>query len=87
MAGWPARWRPPAAPPGAAVGIVRDGTVQMLCGTAKITLKSSDAADYSGQLVRISASSKGVALSPLTGGGLRQPGCCFRKAGEQSPGR
>lgn len=53
---------------GNAVGIVRDGTVQMLCGTAKITLKSSDAADYSGQLVRISASSKGVALSPLTGG-------------------
>lgn len=52
-----------------AVGIVRGGTVQMLCGTAQIEIQSADAAKYEGQLVRISSGKKGtVTLSNLSGG-------------------
>ena len=55
---------------GNAVGIVRsDGTVQMLCGTAKISISSSEADQYKGQLVRISSGKKdSVTLSRLSGG-------------------
>lgn len=54
---------------GNAVGIVSGGTVQLLCGTAKILLKSDKAGDFEGQVVRVSASSKGkVNLSRLSGG-------------------
>lgn len=55
---------------GNAVGIVRsDGTVQMLCGTAKISISSSEAGQYKGQLVRISSGKKdSVTLSRLSGG-------------------
>ena len=52
-----------------AVGVVRDGTVQMLCGTAQIEIQSADAAKYEGQLVRISSNKQGnVTLSNLSGG-------------------
>ena len=53
---------------GNAVGIVRDGTVQFLCGTAKLEVKSSQAAELEGQIVRISSSKSGVTLSRLVGG-------------------
>ena len=52
-----------------AVGVVRDGTVRMLCGTAQIEIAAGDAAKYEGQLVRISSSKQGsVTLSTLSGG-------------------
>ena len=52
-----------------AVGVVRGGTVQMLCGTAQIEIKSADAVKYEGQLVRISSNKQGdVTLSYLSGG-------------------
>lgn len=52
-----------------AVGIVRDGKVQMICGTAQIEIDTGDAAKTDGQLVRIASTSKGaVALSNLSGG-------------------
>lgn len=52
-----------------AVGVVRNGTVQMLCGTAQIEIQSGDAAKFEGQLVRISSSRQGdVTLSSLSGG-------------------
>lgn len=58
-----------ASAKGNAVGIVSGGSVQLLCGTAKILLKSGDAAEFEGQVVRISASKKGaVDLSRLSGG-------------------
>lgn len=54
---------------GNAMGIVRSGTVQMLCGTAKINVSAENASAYEGQLVRISSSAKGkVTLVKLTGG-------------------
>ena len=53
---------------GNAVGIVRDGTVQFLCGTAKLEVKSSQAAELEGQIVRISSNKNGVTLSRLSGG-------------------
>ena len=53
---------------GNAVGIVRDGTVQLLCGTAKLEVKSSQAAELEGQIVRISSNKSGVTLSRLSGG-------------------
>jgi len=52
-----------------AVGVVRDGKVRMLCGTAQIEIEAGDAAKYEGQLVRISSSRKDtVTLSALSGG-------------------
>ena len=51
-----------------AVGIVRGGTVQLLCGTAKLEVQSSQAAEFEGQLVRISSGKSGVTLSRLSGG-------------------
>lgn len=54
---------------GNAVGIVRDGKVQMLCGTAQIEIGAGDATAYEGQLVRISSGSKGdVTLVKMNGG-------------------
>ena len=53
---------------GNAVGIVRDGTVQFLCGTAKLEVRSSQAAELDGQIVRISSNQSGVTLSRLIGG-------------------
>ena len=53
---------------GNAVGIVRDGTVQLLCGTAKLEVKSSQAAELEGQIVRVSSNKNGVTLSRLSGG-------------------
>jgi hypothetical protein len=52
-----------------AVGIVRNGRVQMICGTAQIEIDTGDAAKTDGQLVRIATTSKNtVTLSNLTGG-------------------
>ena len=52
-----------------AVRIVQGGKVQMLCGSAKIQIESDEAADFDGQLVRISSGRKGeVNLSRLSGG-------------------
>ena len=51
-----------------AVGIVRGGKVQLLCGTAKIEVSSDKAGEYEGQLVRVSSTKSGIALSRLTGG-------------------
>ena len=53
---------------GNAVGIVRDGTVQFLCGTAKLEVRSSQAAELDVQIVRISSNQSGVTLSRLIGG-------------------
>ncbi len=56
---------------GNAVGIVRqDGTVQLLCGTAKISVEGASKADsFKGQLVRVSSARKGeTILSRLSGG-------------------
>ncbi len=54
---------------GNAVGIVQDGKVQMLCGTAKIQIESGEAKDFEGQMVRISSGRKDeVTLSRLSGG-------------------
>ena len=53
---------------GNAVGIVRDGAVQLLCGTAKLEVKSSQAAEMEGQIVRVSSNKNGVTLSRLSGG-------------------
>jgi hypothetical protein len=54
---------------GNAVGIVQDGKVQLLCGTAKIQVNAGDTEAYDGQLVRVSSSAKEkVNLSRLTGG-------------------
>lgn len=57
-----------AAVRGNAVGIVRNGTVQLLCGTSKLEVKSSQAAELDGQIVRISSTKSGVTLSALGGG-------------------
>ena len=54
---------------GNAVGIVSGGKVQLLCGTAKILLDAGASGGLEGQLVRVSAGSKGkVDLSRLSGG-------------------
>ena len=54
---------------GNAVGIVSGGKVQMLCGTAKILLDAGASGELEGQVVRVSAGSKGkVDLSRLSGG-------------------
>ncbi|MGO5050446.1 S-layer homology domain-containing protein [Dysosmobacter sp. Sow4_B12] len=54
---------------GNAVGIVSGGKVQLLCGTAKILLDAGASGELEGQLVRVSAGSKGkVDLSRLSGG-------------------
>lgn len=54
---------------GNAMGIVSEsGTVQMLCGTAKIQVSGGDASRYKGQVVRISSSKSGVNFTQLTGG-------------------
>ena len=54
---------------GNAVGIVSGGKVQMLCGTAKILLDAGASGELEGQMVRVSAGSKGkVDLSRLSGG-------------------
>ena len=54
---------------GNAMGIVRGGTVQMFCGTAKISISAGNASAYEGQVVRISSTEKGkVTLTKLTGG-------------------
>ena len=53
---------------GNAVGIVRDGTVQLLCGTAMLKVESSQAAELEGQIVRVSSNKSGVTLSRLSGG-------------------
>ncbi|MDD3347234.1 S-layer homology domain-containing protein [Oscillibacter sp.] len=65
-----------------AVGIVSSsGTVQMLCGTAKIEVKASNAGSFKGQLVRISASKSGVTLSRLSGGASGELNVSTRKLG------
>jgi hypothetical protein len=52
-----------------AVGIVRDGKVQMLCGSAQIEIDPGDVSVTDGQLVRITSASKGaVTLYVLKGG-------------------
>ena len=54
---------------GNAVGIVSGGKVQLLCGTAKILLDAGASGEMEGQVVRVSAGSKGkVDLSRLSGG-------------------
>ena len=54
---------------GNAVGIVSGGKVQLLCGTAKILLDAGASGELEGQVVRVSAGSKGkVDLSRLSGG-------------------
>ncbi len=55
---------------GNAVGIMSSsGAVQLLCGTAKISITAGEAANYKGQLVQISSSKKdSVNLSRLSGG-------------------
>ena len=54
---------------GNAVGIVSGGKVQLLCGTAKILLDAGASGELEGQVVRVSAGSKGkVDLSRLGGG-------------------
>ena len=54
---------------GNAVGIVSGGKVQLLCGTAKILLDAGASDELEGQVVRVSAGSKGkVDLSRLSGG-------------------
>ncbi len=66
---------------GNAMGIVRDGTVQMLCGTAKISVPANDAKQYEGQVVRISSTRSGVTLSPATGGASGDLNVSERKLG------
>nr|WP_326183608.1 S-layer homology domain-containing protein [uncultured Oscillibacter sp.] len=54
---------------GNAVGIVRDGKVQLLCGTAQIEVDPGKTAVTEGQLVRVSSNQKGaVTVSRLSGG-------------------
>lgn len=71
---------------GNAVGIVRsDGTVQMFCGSAKISISGGDASQYKGQLVRISSGAKGsVTFSKLTGGVGGELNVSERKLGNRS---
>lgn len=67
---------------GNAVGIVSDsGTVQMLCGTAKIELSATNASSFKGQVVRITAGKNGVVLSRLTGGPSGDLNVTARKLG------
>ncbi len=67
---------------GNAVGIVSDsGTVQMLCGTAKIELSATNASSFKGQVVRITAGKNGVVLSRLTGGPSGDLNVAARKLG------
>ena len=67
-----------------AVGIVRDGTVQLLCGTAKLEVKSSQAAELEGQIVRVSSNKNGVTLSRLSGGTGGDLDVDARKLGSKS---
>ena len=69
---------------GNAMGIVRDGTVQMLCGTAKISVTAEDAKQYEGQVVRISSTRSGVTISPATGGVSGDLNVSARKLGGRS---
>lgn len=69
---------------GNAMGIVRDGTVQMLCGTAKIAVTADDAKNYNGQVVRISSTRSGVSVSPATGGASGDLNVSARKLGGKS---
>lgn len=69
---------------GNAVGIVRDGTVQMLCGTAKISVSADDAKQYEGQVVRVSSTRSGVSLSPVSGGVSGDLNVSARKLGGRS---
>ena len=69
---------------GNAVGIVRDGTVQMICGTAKISVTAEDAKQYEGQVVRISSTRSGVTLSPVSGGASGDLNVSARKLGGRS---
>lgn len=69
---------------GNAVGIVRDGTVQLLCGTAKLEVKSSQAAELEGQIVRVSSNKNGVTLSRLSGGTGGDLDVDARKLGSKS---
>lgn len=55
---------------GNAVGIVRDGTVQMICGTAQIEISADNAAGYEGQVVRIASNKKGGATLSKASGGI-----------------
>lgn len=66
------------------MGIVRDGTVQMLCGTAKISVTAEDAKQYEGQVVRISSTRSGVTISPATGGVSGDLDVSARKLGGRS---
>ena len=67
-----------------ALGIVRDGTVQLLCGTAKLEVKSSQAAELEGQIVRVSSNKNGVTLSRLSGGTGGDLDVDARKLGSKS---
>ena len=54
---------------GNAMGVVRNGEVLMFCGTNRIALKAQNAAEYEGQLVRISSGSRdAVTLNRVSGG-------------------
>lgn len=60
--------KPDGSVRGNAVGVVQNGTVQMLCGTAMIPIETSSAAEFEDQVVRISSSKKDtVTLSRATG--------------------
>lgn len=70
-----------------ALGIVRDGAVQLLCGTAKLNISASkvpDAEKYDGQVVRVSSSKADtVNLSRVSGGAGGDLDVSARKLGSK----
>ena len=71
---------------GNALGVVSgDGTVQLLCGTAKISIQSNDAGSLDGQVVRISSGAPNqVTLSRLGGGASGDLDVPARKLGSKA---
>ena len=70
---------------GNAVGIVNGSTVQLLCGTAKISIQSNDAGSLDGQVVRISSGAPNqVTLSRLGGGASGDLDVPARKLGSKA---
>ena len=71
-----------------ALGIVRDGEVQLLCGTAKLTIgasKAPNAEKYDGQVVRVSSSKADtVTLSRVSGGASGDLDVSARKLGSRN---
>ena len=53
---------------GNAVGLVRDGKVRLLCGTAQIEISAETAGAFEGMAVSVSSNKSGVVLTRLTGG-------------------